>query len=81
MTVMDKIHGPTRKNGGVQFCGMHVDLHQGAYRVAKAHSRNAGVPEAKKCYPSCSELTGYVQELSTTTGGYPKAQLPSKEVK
>ena len=58
MTVMDKIHGPTRKNGGVQFCGMHVDLHQGAYRVAKAHSRNAGVPEAKKCYPSCSELTG-----------------------
>ena len=50
MTVMDKIQRWTdeAKMGGFNICGMNVDLHQGgAYRVAKAHSRNAGVSEAK----------------------------------
>ena len=37
-----------REMGGLQICGMHVDLDQRcADRVAEAHSRNAGVPEAE----------------------------------
>ena len=50
VTVMDKIDGWTdeEKKGGFKICGVHVDLQQdGAYRAAEAHSRNAGVLEAR----------------------------------
>ena len=37
-----------REMGGVKICGMQMDLHQdGANRVAEAHSKNAGIPEAE----------------------------------
>ena len=36
---------------GSKICGMHVDVHQdGADRVPEAHSRNAGVPEARDVF-------------------------------
>ena len=53
ITVMDKIHGwvEEEKWVGSKICGMHVDVHQdGADRVAEAHSRNAGVPEARDVF-------------------------------
>ena len=53
---------------------MRVDLHQDG-----AYSRNAGAPEAKDVIHYA--VTGNVQELSTTTSGYPKAQLPNKKKK
>ena len=70
------------KMGGFKVSGTHVDPHQdGAYRVAKAHSRNAGVPEAKIFLSIMLCVDWYVQELPMTTSGYPKAQLPSKKKK
>ena len=60
--------------------GLHVELHQdGANRVVEAHSRYAGVSAAGDVTHYAVRELGYVQELSTTTSGYAKAQLPSKK--
>ena len=59
---------------------MYVDLHQrGVDKWAETHFRSRGAPEATFVVHYAMHEIGSVQELSTTTSGFPKAEVPCKK--